>query len=70
MVFCMYCLHQVMDTEQSELKKQGVLGSLPSVQEWLSLVDKKLYGTWTWFIDINELAFCFETVAWKTLFPV
>lgn len=29
---------------------------------------KKLEETWTWFTDINELAFSFETVAWKTLF--
>ena len=24
--------------------------------------------TRTWFIDINELTFSFETIAWKTLF--
>ena len=32
------------------------------------LVYKKFEETWTWFIDINELAFSSETVAWETLF--
>lgn len=70
MVFCMHYLHPVTDTNsQSELKKQAVLGSLPCVlngNHWP--VYKKLEDTWTWFTDINELAFSFETGAWKTLF--
>jgi len=32
------------------------------------LVYKKMEKTRTWFIDINELTFSFETIAWKTLF--